>query len=325
MDVIALHAAGFENAVATLGTALTQEQARIIAKYTKQVVLSYDSDEAGQKATARAVSILSDVGVDVKILKMSGAKDPDEYIKAYGAESFRRLLGESRTGFEFKIEGVVSKYDVTLPENKIKAAGELCEYIAGVASSVERDVYISSVANRLTLNFDSLKNDVERIRRKKLNEYKNKTFNDVKMEAMGFGDRTNPDAPKNIRATAAEEAILGMMLMYDEHRDAVMKGKYALGESDFLSEFHRRAFNRIMEIHSSDGGFSFSLLGEFFNPDEMGRLLGLEQKRRALTQNGASVFSECITTLKNEGAAKSAEGESTLDEIQRLLELKRTK
>ena len=323
MDVIALHAAGFENAVATLGTALTQEQARMMAKYTKQVVLSYDSDDAGQKATARAVSMLSDVGVDVKILKMSGAKDPDEYIKSYGADSFRRLLGESRTGFEYKIEAVVAKYDVTLPENKIKAAGELCEYISNVSSSVERDVYIASVASRLSLSVESLKNDVERIRRKKINEYKAKTFNNVKMNAMGIGDRTNPDAAKNIRATAAEEAILGLMLMFEEYRSGVVSGKLALVSNDFLSEFHRRIFDKIIEIHSSEGGFSSSLLGEFFSPDEMGRIQGLEQKRRALTQNGVDVFLECINSLKAEKSASG--GQDSLDDIQKLLESKRQK
>ena len=323
MDVIALHAAGFENAVATLGTALTQEQARMMAKYTKHVVLSYDSDDAGQKATARAVSMLSDVGVDVKILKMSGAKDPDEYIKSYGADSFRRLLGESRTGFEYKIEAVVAKYDVTLPENKIKAAGELCEYISNVSSSVERDVYIASVASRLLLSVESLKNDIERMRRKKINEYKAKTFNNVKMNAMGIGDRTNPDAEKNIRATAAEEAILGLMLMFEEYRSGVASKKYELSSNDFLSEFHRRIFDKIIEIHSSEGGFSSPLLGEFFSPDEMGRIQGLEQKRRALTQNGADVFLECINSLKAEKSASG--GQDSLDDIQKLLESKRQK
>ena len=323
MDVIALHAAGFENAVATLGTALTQEQARMMAKYTKQVVLSYDSDDAGQKATARAVSMLSDVGVDVKILKMSGAKDPDEYIKSYGADSFRRLLGESRTGFEYKMEAVIAKYDVTLPENKIKAAGELCEYISNVSSSVERDVYIASVASRLSLSVESLKNDVARIRRKKINEYKAKTFNNVKMNAMGIGDRTNPDAAKNIRATAAEEAVIGLMLMFEEYRSGIVKGKYELCANDFLSEFHRRIFEKIMEIHSSDGGFSPSLLGEFFSPDEMGRIQGLEQKRRVLTQNGSDVFLECINSLKAEKSASG--GQDSLDDIQKLLEGKRQK
>ena len=323
MDVIALHAAGIENAVATLGTALTQEQARIMAKYTKQVIISYDSDDAGQRASARAISMLSEVGLEVKILKMNEAKDPDEYIKRFGVENFKRLIGESRTGFEYKMENVVAKYDVTLSENKIRAASELCEYISDVSSNVERDVYISAVASRLSLSFDSLKNDVERIRRKKISEYKAKTFNNVKMSAMGIGDRTNPDAAKNIRAASAEEAIIGLMLIFDEYRTGVDNGKYSLGKGDFLSEFHGRVFDKIMEIHKSEGGFSFSLLGEFFTPDEMGRLQGLYQKRSALTQNGSEVFEECINTLKKEVGSTASDGDGSIDEIRRLLENKR--
>lgn len=321
MDVIALHSAGFENAVATLGTALTPEQARIMAKYTKKVIISYDSDEAGQRAATRAVGILSDVGLEVKILKMSGAKDPDEYIKKYGNDSFRRLLGESRTGFEFKLDSVISKYDLTLPENKIRVSSEICEYISEFSSSVERDVYIAALAKKLELSPDALKNDVERMRRRKINELKNKNFNNIKMDAMGIGDRTNPDAAKNIRATAAEEGILGLMLMFDEYRDGIENGKYSLAPSDFLSEFHRRVFEKIMEIHKTEGGFLFSLLGEFFSPDEMGRIQGIERKRRTLTQNGEDVLIECIRTLKNEKNAADSNG--ALDEIQKLLEGKR--
>jgi len=323
MDVIALHEAGFENAVATLGTALTQEQARMMAKYTKQVIISYDSDEAGQRAAARAISMLSDVGLDVKILKMKEAKDPDEYIKKFGVENFKRLIGESRTGFEYKIENVIAKYDITLSENKIKAAGELCDYISGVSSSVERDVYTSSVASRLSLSFDSLKNDVERLRRKKLNEYKAKTFNNMKMSAMGIGDRTNPDAAKNIRAAAAEEAIIGLLLIFDEYRDAIMNEKISLSSDDFLSDFHRRVFEKIMQLHADDGGFSFSLLGEYFVPDEMGRIQGIEQKRRALTQNGYDVLYQCVQSLKNE--KNSTDSDDGISEIERLLENKRKK
>lgn len=295
----------------------------MMAKYTKQVIISYDSDEAGQIAASRAVAMLSGVGLDVKILKMKDAKDPDEYIKKFGVDSFRRLIGESRTGFEFKMESVIAKYDVTLPENKIKAAGELCDYISEIASSVERDVYSTAVAQRLSLSAESLKNDVARIRRRKVNEQKAKNFNKIKMDAMGIGDRTNPDAAKNIRANSAEEAIIGLLLMYDEYRDGVQKGKYVLEEEDFLSEFHSRVFAKIMELHETAGGFSFSLLGEFFTPDEMGRIHGLEQKRRALTQNGSEVFSECIRSLKDE--KRSSDGDSGIDDIQRLLESKRQK
>jgi DNA primase len=112
MDVIAMHSVGFTNAVATLGTAITAEQARMMSRYTKKVIISYDADEAGQKAAMRAVKMLSDVGLDVTILRVPGAKDPDEYINTYGAEKFRQVINESKTKFEYHMENILSKYDI---------------------------------------------------------------------------------------------------------------------------------------------------------------------------------------------------------------------
>ena len=321
MDVIALHAAGFENAVATLGTALTQEQARMMAKYTKQVIISYDSDEAGQAATRKAVRMLSDVGLDVKILRMDGAKDPDEYIKKRGADSFRSLLDSSRTGFEFKLESTLAKYDLLLAEDKIKASGEMCEYISDVWSGVEREVYIAAVAKRLGISEEGLKNDVEMLRRKKLQAYKAKTAQDARLGAMGVGDKINSEAIKNIKARAAEEAVIGLMLMYEENRDLIMSKKVELASGDFVSEFHSRAFDCIMKLHSQNQ-YDFSMLGQFFTPDEMGRLQGIEQKRRALTENGRTVFEECVKTVREEKKLADA-GSDGIDEIRMLLERKR--
>jgi DNA primase len=149
MDVIALHAAGFENAVATLGTALTSEQARLMTKYTKKVIVSYDSDEAGQRAADRAIRLLGEVGLDVRILKLTGAKDPDEYIKTYGADKLRSLLGQSKTWFDFKWNAIASRYHLDVPSDRIKASEEACTIIAGVGSPIEREVYISQIAEPL--------------------------------------------------------------------------------------------------------------------------------------------------------------------------------
>jgi len=321
MDVIALHAAGFENAVATLGTALTQEQARLMAKHTKQVLICYDSDEAGQAATRKAVRILSDVGLDVRIIRMQGAKDPDEYIKNFGADSFKRLLDSSLTGFEFKIETTLKKYNISMPAEKVKASRELCEYISEIPSSVEREVYISSVASTLGLTVDGLKNDVETIRKKKIREYKAKVSQEARLGAMGVGDKINTEAIKNVKAKAAEEAVIGLLLLYDEFRDMVISEKAALCSDDFFSDFHRRAFETVISLQKQDQ-YDFSLLGEYFTPDEMGRLQGLEQKRRALTENGKTVFLQCVEALKKEKQLSSG-GEDGIDEIRRLLESKR--
>ncbi len=321
MDVIALHASGFENAVATLGTALTQEQARLMAKHTKQVIISYDSDEAGQAATRKAVRILSEVGLDVKIIRMEGAKDPDEYIKKFGRESFGRVLDSGRTGFEFKLESTLGKYNLASAEDKIKASGEMCEYISEIYSGVEREVYIAAVAKRLGISESGLKNDVDLMRRKKVKAQTQKTAQEARLSAMGVGDSINRDAAKNIKAKSAEEAVIGLMLMYEEYRELVAKGQVALSADDFFSEFHKRVFSCIMELVNGVE-YDFSLLGQFLTPEEMGRLEGLEQKRRVLTENGREVFVHCVEALKKEKTLSDAAG-GGIDEIKMLLEQKR--
>lgn len=149
MDVIALHAAGFPCAVATLGTAITAEQARLMTKYTSRVIISYDNDEAGQRAAQKALHILGEVGLETRVLRMNGVKDPDEYIKTFGAERFRQLLAGSESGFEYRLETVLAQHNLDAPEEKIKASAELCRIIAGTYSHVEREVYLTEVANRL--------------------------------------------------------------------------------------------------------------------------------------------------------------------------------
>ena len=323
IDVVSLHAAGFENAVASLGTALTDEQARILAKYTKQVILAYDSDEAGQRAAHRAMGIFAKVGLDVRILQMQGAKDPDEYIKKFGAEKFHQLVKNSRTGFEFKLQSVLSRHDLTIPDEKIKAAAELCSIISKVYSSAEREVYIHAVAERLSLSEDSLRKDVESAIRRNMKEGKQQESQQARLSAMGIRDKVNPEAAGNIRAAAAEEAILGLLLLYGEHRKAVATGQIPLTRDSFVTAFHRNAFTVIMTLEESDGGFDFALLGEYFSVEEMGRLARLEQARRALTENGTSVLRAAADTLAQAKESHAAKEAPPVDSINMILAGKR--
>ncbi len=300
MDVIALHAAGFENAVATLGTAITSEQARIFAKYTKKVIICYDSDSAGQNATEKAMRLLGEVGVEVKVLQMAGAKDPDEYIKQYGVESFRRLLGESMSGFEHKLTKIVAARDINIPEEKIKAANEVSVLIAAVGSTVERDIYTRSAAERLGVSFDALRTDVKRAVGKLAREYKQKESSDAKLQIKNLGDRINIDAAKHIKANANEEVILGLMLMFDDMRRDAANGKTCLASDDFMTEFGRRVFDAVCELERTEAGFSKAMLGQLFTPDEMGRIEKLELDRRQLVKNDREVFESCIAGLKAE-------------------------
>ena len=319
MDVIAMHAAGFQNAVATLGTALTSEQARLMTKYTKKVVVCYDSDEAGQRAADRSIKILGEVGLDVRILKMQGAKDPDEYIKTFGADRLKLALDESRTWFDFKVNGIFAKYDLTAAGDRVKASQEVSAVIAGVHSPVEREIYITHVAPLLGLTPEIMKNNIEReVRRRKADE-ESKELQNIKLSVRNYGDKVNPDAVKNVAANAAEEAILGMLLMYDEHREAVKNGKIEISPDDFFTALGRKIFEKIMELHSSEGGFSMVLMGEDFNADEMGRIQELLRKREELTDNGTRVL------VSNVEALKSAKRKASGGGLEDILKAKRDK
>ena len=306
MDVIALHGAGFSNAVATLGTAITPEQARIMEKYTKSVVIAYDSDEAGQRAADKAFKLLGEVGLDVKILKMTGAKDPDEYIKKFGPERFKRLLNESKTHFDYKFEGILSKYDTTQTPEKLKAISEVTQIISNVTSAVEREIYIAKVSEKLDVTKDNLKHDVDKKIRQQNREKQKNESKKIMLESAGFGDRINPDYAKNVRAAAAEESILSIILTYPELMKKVKDGTANLCADDFFTVFGKKVFEKSLELYSDDITFDYGMLGSEFTTDEMGRITSIILKRNNLSQNGEKELYDCIKVLKNEKEKQTA-------------------
>ena len=320
MDVIALHAAGFENAVATLGTAITSEQARIFAKHTKKVVICYDADSAGQNAAQKAMRLLSEVGVEVRVLKIPGAKDPDEYIKKFGTDSFRRALGESKTGFDYNLEKIATSYNLELPEERIKASSEACALIAGAYTEVERDIYIRRAAERLGISQEALKNDVERQRRARIREAKQKESRDAQLSVKNIGDRVNPDAAKHIKATAAEEALLGLMLIYDEFRRDAANKTVPICPDDFVTSFSRRVFEALCELENSEAGYSKAMLGQMFDIDELGRIEKIEIDRRRLARNDRDVFMSCIDSIKQEKNKLSEQSNDPFEDLRKMQE-----
>ena len=305
MDVIALHAAGFENAVATLGTAITAEQARIFAKYTDKVTISYDSDEAGQRAANRAMQLLGEVGLEVRVLRVPDAKDPDEYIRKNGADKFRCVLEGSRSGFQYKLDGILSKYDIGDPEQKIRASDECCQLVSGYHSGVEREVYIGQVAKQMALPPEVIKNRVEQMLRRRIRDKKAEEKRQAQADIRSVGDRINPDAIKDVRAAAAEEAILGLMLIYSEYRQAAADGSAGLSADDFFTAFGRRAYEAMVALQASEQGYSAAALEQTFTPDEVGRLQRMEMRRRSLAENGQDVFRSAVETLKSSGESRA--------------------
>lgn len=326
MDVIALHAAGFENAVATLGTAITAEQARIFARYTKKVIISYDSDEAGQRAANRAMQFLGEVGLEVRVLRVPDAKDPDEYIRKNGADKFRRVLEGSQSGFQYKLDGILSKYDMGDPEQKIRASDECCALISGYHSGVEREVYVGQVAKQTGLPPEVLKNRVEQMLRKRIREKKAEEQRQAQASIRAVGDRINPDAIKDVQAASAEETILGLMLIYAEYRAAAADGSAELTSDDFFTDFGRRVFDAIVALQRSEEGYSPPAMEQSFTADEVGRLQHMEMKRRSLSENGPEVFRTAVAALKaTRERRKASENEDVISGIADILARKAKK
>ena len=162
MDTIALHQAGFDNAVASLGTALTPDHALLLSRYTKEAVIAYDGDGAGVAAAHRAIPILEKAGLKVRVLRMRGAKDPDEFIKAYGKDAFAKLLDESENHIEYRLEQLKAKFDLTDDAQRVEFLHEVTGLIASLPNAVEREVYGGRAAQAAGISAQALSQEVQK-------------------------------------------------------------------------------------------------------------------------------------------------------------------
>ncbi|MBQ7896863.1 MAG: DNA primase [Clostridia bacterium] len=314
MDVVALQQAGFINAVATLGTALTSEQTRIISRYAQTVYLCYDSDEAGQRATKRAIDMLGEVGLKVKVVKVEGAKDPDEYIKKYGKSSFDKLLHASDGHIEYALASISSKYDLTVPEQKLSFVNDSCAMLSGVYSEIEREIFIQKISEKSGISSDIIRTEVKKRQKKNSEKAKKDSIKEQINKSIGYGDRINIDSAKNLSTVKKEENLLGLLYIRPEFLNASeLLG--ILSEDIFQCEFTKKVFREMMK----DTGFS----GEAFTPEEMGRITEMSIKRRELANNSLDVALELATALKEEADRKKRDSEG--DFFKRIEELKKSK
>ena len=289
-----------------------------MAKYTKKVILSYDSDDAGVAAAKRAIPILTDAGLEVKMLRIEGAKDPDEFIKKFGAVRFKTLLDDSRNKMDYLCDSVLRKYNILIPDEKTKAADELGDMLAEIYSDVEREIYIVRISERISVDPANMKRDVERKMRRKQKRETEEIKRKIVSDALGYGDRVNRDFVKNARAARAEEAILGILLLRPEFMTDVKRGRIELREEDFLTEFGKRVFAAFM---SFDGHFDIGLLSETFSQDEISRIVKMQVDRNKLTKNDLAVLQDHIRTLKSESVGTPSD--DALDDIKNLINKKK--
>ncbi|MBP3378535.1 MAG: hypothetical protein J6L96_07285, partial [Clostridia bacterium] len=253
-----------------------------------------------------------EAGIDAKVLRMQGAKDPDEYIKKYGADKFRELIEASRGKFEFMLDGIRSKYDMSISDSKIKALSEICAYIAGIQSSVERDIYIDKTSREFAVDIKSIKADVDSKRRRIANENSKKRKGELIRITSGLGDRVNPDFAKQPKGARIEEAVLGMLFLHNEYFSHSVDGR-PLAADDFVTSLGKRLFEFAHEQIDS-GGFNIGMLNESFTQDEVSRVSRMMVERSELSGNDEKSFEIYVRSMREE-SENAKDGEMSLEDI----------
>ena len=292
-----------------------------MSRYTKRVIISYDSDEAGVKAATRAMKLLEEVGLEVSVLSVPGAKDPDEYIKKFGVDKFKQVISGAKSKFDYSLDAILSKYDVSLPQDKINALADVEKLISEVNSMAERDVYIHTVAKKFDVQASSIRSDIERIIAKRERAYKKNQTQRIRQESVGYSDRINPDFLKSPAVARNEETVLGLLLLFPDHREKIFTEEL-LTEENFMTDLNKRIFSYVKRAYN-DGDEHLIAMNEEFTQDEIGRISRMKIRRMELSSNDDSVLLECIDNLKKSVDKKTSEKTDTIDKLNEILSKKR--
>lgn len=303
MDVISVHQAGFDNGVATLGTALTSEQARLMAQYTDTVVLSYDSDEAGQTATKRAVGLLSEAGIKVRVLSITGAKDPDEYIKNFGAERFGLLIQGASNATEFEIMKLKRQYDLDTPDGKVGFLKAFVELMAGIQNPVERDVYVAKVSGELEVDKKAVLTQLEFQMKKEARRQRNaRRSEDLKLysESKGQNGQTvDIQRARNIKYALAEDKLLAILMKNPDYYEGIAE---KIKVEQFVTDRNRAIAQVLFDRLSNGQSVDLTLLSSKLDMEQMGVVTQLLTSVSGMTfsREDADAYIETILSKQNE-------------------------
>lgn len=309
MDVISINQAGFENVVATLGTALTDEQARLMRQYATDIILSYDSDAAGQAATQRAVNLLSAAGLHARILKIDGAKDPDEYIKRFGSVRFKQLLDNAGGAIHFQLERCKDGLDLQSEQGKVDYLKRTVSVLSQIENEMERDIYLTALAKEAEINAELLRAQVKAAVKKTNYKTKKKQWQAITAQPY-FRDEVNPEAVALRREAKAEETILAYLFRNPDMLDEV---KRRIPPAQFVTSFHRRLYTMLAEQLPNVSQFSVSLFSTECTQEEMGRITGITAKYDEIAPTEQSV-DDCIRVLLQAQANEKRNPESLSDD-----------
>ena len=310
IDIVALHQAGFDSAVASLGTSLTPEQARLISRYTNEVIIAYDNDGAGIKASQRAIGILERLDLKVRVLRMTGAKDPDEYIKTRGADAFRNLLEDSEDQVDYRLGTVTAKYDLSQDDQKVAFLKEATALLATLPGAVEREVYAIRVAEQAGVGQDAVIREVERRRKQLLR----KAARSEEQE-LNRPERMAQPADKQLRyrnpvSAAAEEGVIRLLYL-----EPSLVRESGLPEATmFSSEALGRIYTILRQKIEEGGTVSVSSLSGSLSQEEMNLLVNILQKPEVLS-NGRRALQDYIDRIREQHELEAGGRETDLNAL----------
>ena len=310
IDIVALHQAGFDSAVASLGTSLTPEQARLISRYTNEVIIAYDNDGAGIKASQRAIGILERLDLKVRVLRMTGAKDPDEYIRTRGADAFRNLLEGSEDQVDYRLGTVTAKYDLNQDDQKVAFLKEATALLATLPGAVEREVYAIRVAGQAGVGQDAVIREVERRRKQLLR----KAARSEEQE-LNRPERMAQPADKQLRyrnpvSAAAEEGVIRLLYL----EPSLVRENDLPDAAMFSSEALGRIYTILRQKIEEGSAISVSALSGALSQEEMNLLVNILQKPEVLS-SGRRALQDYIARIREQHELEAGDSEMDLNAL----------
>ncbi len=305
IDVVALHQYGFDNAVASLGTSLTEEQAALMTRYADQIILIYDGDKAGQNATQRAVPILEKAGLQVKVLQIKDAKDPDEFLHKFGADGFKVLLESSTNRVEYQLNTILRKYDIRQDDQKVKFLQESADLICTLGSSVQREVYGNRVAEVASVSYDAVKMEIDRAYKRRQKNQKKQQEKILLAPERALQPKARSIRYDNIKSAMAEEGIIAQIL----REPALLNQTEELTAQMFSSKLLGNVFDQLSRRYRQGLEVSVGVL-EDLNGEEISHITHLYQRNEGTVNHEA--FADCIRTVRSEYQAGQVTSEDDL-------------
>jgi len=307
MDVIAMHQAGFTNAVAGCGTALTTEQVRLISRYAKEVILTYDADEAGQKALQKAMTLFDQTEVKVRIPALVGGKDPDEIIRTYGRDKFKGMLEGASNETEFRLLALRRQYNLATTQGKIDFIGGALQILATLPP-VEQDLYVSRLSEELGVERQNMKVQLQDLVARQGNRREKREFNRIVQENMRKTARETMATDASLRKLRAEDRLISLLLRYPDCSRLCKDF-----DPQWLTPgFAQRVFTLILQRLENGDGTELMDLRDRLTDDEMGRLSGIIA-RGGESADAKQEFSDCLQTIRAE-QQKKQESAAELDD-----------